>query len=615
MHVDSSSHRDTHENDYELTLTGSSVVERPSVTSNTRTLTIHNSVHTDDDTNIEPQSSVIYPVYDEVGQAHPSHYQTGQATKDVSAINSRQQPSPERNSSLSQIPFSNLVLQPSVGRTQANINGRYEMQELNLYSEPSVVQSSDCQQRLQHAVNFNDQIVVVPTDPVTGYSTMLRTDQVRPNPSQDLAYASSKVLSMMNQDVSRMLLQLNISYCEPASNSQSPSSTSASNILSPTSTDSNVTRSTCPQLGHSSPSHTDTPVVPAADLESETGYAILRDGRPQALTGQERIPIYNTIDLKGVGPPVRVNDNRVMLQANNSYGNAHSSDSQPDPSLTFLKSGASVLLNTNPLISLSPKRASPLTHTQTHEIPTSPETGYSTMLRDERTRPSSSPLPIYDTINSKAKDSFPSVVTLVSNVAKDDSYNGTIPAPTKNVPGQASRPPPTDTKLLSLPETSSALITSVVPTDPKTGYSTMLRPDKFQRKPGPFPGYDVIKVSEDHEESTEEKNDLHVTAPDITASVADVKSLCRNSLTQESRAPRLHSNITHNSTLNPQKISPPSPSIHTQCHVVPTDTETGYSTMLRPDKFQPLPGPVPGYDTIKVKDCFSVTNCEGAMEH
>ena len=237
------------------------------------------------------------------------------------------------------------------------------------------------------------------------------------------------------------------------------------------------------------------------------------------------------------------------------------------------------------------------------------------MPLEERTRPTSSPLPVYDTINSKAKDSFPSVATLDSNVAKDDSYNGTIPAPTKNAPGRVSPPPPTDTKLLSLPETSSALITSVVPTDPKTGYSTMLRPDNFQTIPGPFPRYDIIKVNEDGDKSPEETNDLHVTAPDITASAAAVTYLCCNSLTQESRAPRLDLNATHNSTLNPQEISPPSPLTDTQFHVVPTDTETGYSTMLRPDKFQPLPGPVPGYDTIKVKDCFSVTNCEGAMEH
>ena len=286
--VDSSSHQNNHENGYELVLTGSSVVERPRVTNNTHTLAIHNSVHNDEDTHHESQSSV-YPVYDEVGQAHlTSHYQTNQRTEDVSAINSRQQPSPEENSSLSQIPFPYLVPLPSVGRAQANINRGYKMQELNLYSKPSVVQSSNCQQGLQGAVN-----VLVPTDPVTGYSTMLRTDhwQVQPNPSQDLAYQSSKVNGrplMMNQDVNKMSLQSNISYHELASYSQSPSSTSASNILSPTTS---VPHSTCPQLGFSSPSRTDTPIV-HADLESETGYAILRDGRPQSPTGQGPIPIY-----------------------------------------------------------------------------------------------------------------------------------------------------------------------------------------------------------------------------------------------------------------------------------------------------------------------------------
>ena len=327
MIVDSSNpaHWNTHENRHKLTLTGSSVVERSCVANSTHALAIHYPVYTGEDNHHESQSSVAYPIYDEVGQAHL--YQTSQ---------------PEGNSSLSQIPFPCLVPQPTVGRAQTNING---MQELNLYSKPSVVQSSDCQQGLQCAVS--DQIVVVPTDPVTGYSTMLRTDKARANPSQDLAYESSKMNdrpSTINQDASGMSLQSNISYCKLASYSQSPSSTSASNILSPTSIDSNVPHSTCPQLGFPSPSLTDTPMVPA-DLESEVGYTILRDGRPQAPTGQGPIPVYNTIDLKGVCPPVGVNNDTVILQANDSHGNTHSSDSQSDPSSKFLKSGASVSLS------------------------------------------------------------------------------------------------------------------------------------------------------------------------------------------------------------------------------------------------------------------------------
>ena len=322
MIVDLSSHWNTHEKRYELTLTGSSVAERSCVTNNTHALAIHNPVYTGEDTHHEPRSSVVYPIYDEVGQAHL--YQTSQ---------------PEG----SQIPFPYLVPQPSVGRAQANINGRYEMQEPNLYSKPSVVQSSDCQQGLQCAVS--DQIVVVPTDPVTGYSTMLRTDKIRANPSQDLAYESSRMNdrpSMINHGMS---LQSNISYCKLASYCQSSSSTSASNILSPTSIDSNIPHSMCPQFGFPSPSLTDTPMVPA-DLGSEAGYTILRDGRPQVPTGQgPNIPVYNTIDLKGVCPPVSVNNDTVILQANDSYGNAHSSDSQPDPSSKFLKSGASVSLS------------------------------------------------------------------------------------------------------------------------------------------------------------------------------------------------------------------------------------------------------------------------------
>ena len=192
MTVDSSSHRNTCE---KLSLTGSSVVERSCVVNDTHSLAIHNSVQTAEDTHHESQSSVVYPVYDEIGQAHLTSQHHSSPTAE--AINSRQQPSPV-GKFLSQIPF-----------------------------------------------------------------PYLRTDQDRPNPSQDLAYESSKMnnhTSMMNQDVSRVLLQSNVSYGK------------------------------------------------------------LRDGRPQALTGQGPIPVYNNIDLKGVCPPVRVSNDTVILQANDSYG-------------------------------------------------------------------------------------------------------------------------------------------------------------------------------------------------------------------------------------------------------------------------------------------------------
>ena len=158
MIVDSSSHRNTHENRYKLTLTGSSVVERSCVINDTCALAIHNSVLTAEDTHHESPSCVAYPVYDEVGQAHL--YQTSQ---------------PEGSSSLSQTPFPYLVPCPSVGKGQAN--------EINkMIDRPSTI----------------------------------------------------------NQDVSGITLQSNISYCKLASYCQSSSSASASNILSPTSIDSTL---------------------------------------------------------------------------------------------------------------------------------------------------------------------------------------------------------------------------------------------------------------------------------------------------------------------------------------------------------------------------------------
>ena len=46
-------------------------------------------------------------------------------------------------------------------------------------------------------------------------------------------------------------------------------------------------------------------------------------------------------------------------------------------------------------------------------------------------------------------------------------------------------------------------------------------------------------------------------------------------------------------------------SVSSQSTVVPTNPETGYSTMLRPGKVVPSPGPVPIYDVMNVENTYT----------
>ena len=144
-----------------------------------------------------------------------------------------------------------------------------------------------------------------------------------------------------------------------------------------------------------------------------------------------------------------------------------------------------------------------------------------------------------------------------------------------------------------------------IPTDPITGYSTLLRPDKNQPTSSQVAFYESIKV-----------NEGFFRGSDDTATV-DVN--CQYStLKQDSQTPLpiSHTNSHHKmdsegkSPLESVKslsvlkgMSPSSPAIPTMMHTIPTDPETGYSSLLRPDKVvPPPPGPAALYDMINVKD-------------
>ena len=109
----------------------------------------------------------------------------------------------------------------------------------------------------------------------------------------------------------------------------------------------------------------------------------------------------------------------------------------------------------------------------------------------------------------------------------------------------------------------------IIPTDPVTGYSTMLRPDKSQSHPSHTPFYESVKVN----------------------------SICLQ--LGHADSDEVVGQISNPHTLHHQDSQPQLP---TSLTVVPTDPKTGYSTMLRPGKVVPPPGPVPPYDVINMKN-------------
>ena len=113
-----------------------------------------------------------------------------------------------------------------------------------------------------------------------------------------------------------------------------------------------------------------------------------------------------------------------------------------------------------------------------------------------------------------------------------------------------------------------------IPTDPVTGYSTMLRPDKI-KPPGQVSPYEIVTI----------KDGCLQFGPDGNQTVTPVN----NHLQQDPQPPL---------TISPREALPAS----SQSTVVPTNPETGYSTMLRPGKVILPPGPVPLYDVINVEN-------------
>ena len=110
-----------------------------------------------------------------------------------------------------------------------------------------------------------------------------------------------------------------------------------------------------------------------------------------------------------------------------------------------------------------------------------------------------------------------------------------------------------------------------IPTDPVTGYSVLLRPNKIKPR-GQISAYESVTV----------QDVCLQLEPDGNQAITQM----------------------NNQLQLPLRIISPREALRSssQSKIVPTDPETGYSTMLRPGKVVPPPGPVPVYDVINVKN-------------
>ena len=141
--------------------------------------------------------------------------------------------------------------------------------------------------------------------------------------------------------------------------------------------------------------------------------------------------------------------------------------------------------------------------------------------------------------------------------------------------------------------------------DPITGYSTLLRPDKSQpTSTGQVAFYESVKIEEgflqggdnvtahmNYQYSTLKQDPQPSLAISHTSSHYKVNSEEKSSIES---VQSLSESISKGMLLTP-------PTAPTITHTIPTDPQTGYSSMLRPDKVVPPPGPVPLYDVINVK--------------
>ena len=370
---------------------------------------------------------------------------------------------------------------PSQKLCKALIHGHYEMQEIP--SESALTNNrndTDCK--------VNADIVVIPTDPVTGYSVLVRPDKVKQSSSQVEPYESIQISDPEP------------TFRKPRTDKVKQHQEKSSNLTARSLLQSIYRISSPEQSASRVPSpqdisrHTNCDVMSCDSTIPETeGYTLLRDGRPQLPS--EHGPTYDTVYL----PAVKIQRDKMKLET--KYSDCSPGLTVSDPPVTVNSCSSHCLdCSDNSRAShydtASHGRVFQTVHSSgaVQNVPTDAETGYSNMIRPEKFYPLPGPIPAYNKIKVKLDDDD-------SKMKSQNDNTSSVPA------GELSQSPPSTAQN--------------VPTNAETGYSSMIRPEKFYPLPGPIPAYNKITVKLDDGDSqmkTKNNNTSSVPAGDLSLS-------------------------------------------------------------------------------------------------
>ena len=158
----------------------------------------------------------------------------------------------------------------------------------------------------------------------------------------------------------------------------------------------------------------------------------------------------------------------------------------------------------------------------------------------------------------------------------------------------------------------------VIPTDPETGYSKMLRDGVKNRPSGNTPAYDIVDLKvkrinlplRSESELPGEEGGYSVAY----RAEAMAPPLYQNTSTHGQNCSQ-YATLTSHDHLGVASTALTSPSQYSNTVAVPTNPETGYSSMIRQEKAgQSRPGSLQGYDTIERKDSSMESSQSMLME-
>ena len=356
------------------------------------------------------------------------------------------------------------------------------------------------------------ETVIVPTDPVTGYSILRRPEKVKPSANKAVTYESIQIENepIFLKPTTDKVKGQNERLKDPAlSHLQTVDNTPTSDM--------SASESRVPGPQESlKPSAIKTMSCDSTVSEVE-GYCVLKDGRPQVPS--ELGPVYDTINLTtkfsdSSAYPAKKKVDQSVSEINNS--NRGAASIIPHPSSEMSTS------------SVPRPQESSANDTVTSNPSSLPEMEGYCVLKDDRPQLPSDLSLVYDTINLTPKKR----VIQAGTGMNSSGHDATSSVPQPSTVSSSTLPD----NYTTVPQSQDLVDFQTVPTDPETGYSKMIRPEKSHQLPSrPIPGYDTVKVELDGNPRVKLKTDVSSMAvessqppPPSTTSLGDHSSPSNN---------------------------------------------------------------------------------------